>query len=93
MGAAGFGEMAAEHFSGGTPYQFAPPDHPLFLLLADIAARHDVPIDQHMNAVPRAMALPLDLSSPFNHSQLHENTSAFERLLAVIRAQRSSGHT
>ena len=53
MGAAGFGEMAAEHFSGGTPYQFAPPDHPLFLLLADIAARHDVPIDQHMNAVPR----------------------------------------
>jgi predicted TIM-barrel fold metal-dependent hydrolase len=82
MGAAGFGEMAAEHFAGGTPYQFAPPDHPLFLLLADIAARHDVPIDLHMEAVPRAMALPPDLNSPPNPSQLHENISAFERLLA-----------
>jgi len=82
MGAAGFGEMAAEHFAGGTPYQFAPPDHPLFLLLADIAARHDVPIDMHMEAVPRAMALPPDLNSPPNPAQLHENISAFERLLA-----------
>ncbi len=82
MGAAGFGEMAAEHFAGGTPYQFAPPDHPLFLLLADIAARHDVPIDLHMEAVPRAMALPPDLKSPPNPPQLHENISAFERLLA-----------
>ena len=82
MGAAGFGEMAAEHFAGGTPYQFAPPDHPLFLLLADIAARHDVPIDLHMEAVPRAMALPPDLTSPPNPAQLHENIPAFERLLA-----------
>ncbi len=81
-GAAGFGEMAAEHFAGGTPYQFAPPDHPLFLLLADIAARHDVPIDLHMEAVPRAMALPTDLKSPPNPPQLHENIPAFERLLA-----------
>lgn len=82
MGAAGFGEMAAEHFAGGTPYQFAPPDHPLFLLLADIAAQHDVPIDLHMEAVPRAMALPPDLNSPPNPSQLHQNIPAFERLLA-----------
>ena len=82
MGAAGFGEMAAEHFAGGTPFQSAPPDHPLFLLLADIAALHDVPIDLHMEAVPRAMALPPDLKSPPNPSQLHENISAFERLLA-----------
>ncbi len=82
MGAAGFGEMAAEHFAGGTPYQFAPPDHPLFLLLADIAAGHGVPIDLHMEAVPRAMALPPDLNSPPNPPQLHDNISAFERLLA-----------
>jgi predicted TIM-barrel fold metal-dependent hydrolase len=81
LGAAGFGEMAAEHFAGGTPYQFAPPDHPLFLLLADIAAQHDVPIDLHMEAVPRAMPLPRDLKSPPNPPQLHENISAFERLL------------
>jgi len=82
MGAAGFGEMAAEHFAGATPYQFAPADHPLFLLLADIAAQQDVPIDLHMEAVPRPMALPPDLKSPPNPPQLHENISAFERLLA-----------
>jgi predicted TIM-barrel fold metal-dependent hydrolase len=50
-GAIGFGEMAAEHFAGGTPYQYAPADHPLFLLLADIAAQHGVPIDLHMEAL------------------------------------------
>ena len=34
-GVIGFGEMTAEHFDGFTPYQYAPPDHPLYLLLAD----------------------------------------------------------
>ena len=82
MGAVGFGEMAAEHFAGATPYQFAPPDHPLFLLLADIGAQHGVPIDLHMEAVPQAMPLPPDLKSPPNPRQLHENISGFERLLA-----------
>lgn len=81
MGAAGFGEMAAEHLAGATPHQYAPPDHPLFLLLADIAAQHDVPIDLHMEAVPKAMALPPDLHSPSNPSRLHANIPAFERLL------------
>src|SRR6266853_6559367 len=47
QGAVGFGEMTAEHFAGGTPYQYAPADHPLFLLLADIAAQHRVVIDFH----------------------------------------------
>jgi hypothetical protein len=37
QGAVGFGEMTAEHLAGGTPYQYAPADHPLFLLLADVA--------------------------------------------------------
>ena len=32
LGVAGFGELTAEHFQGATPYQSAPPDHPLFLL-------------------------------------------------------------
>lgn len=81
MGVVGFGEMAAEHFAGGTPYQYAPADHPLFLLLADIAAQNDVPIDLHMEAVPRAMPLPAELKSPPNAAELHENISAFERLL------------
>jgi predicted TIM-barrel fold metal-dependent hydrolase len=74
--------MAAEHFAGGTPYQSAPPDHPLFLLLADIAAQYDVPINLHMEAVTRAMPLPQNLKSSPNPPQLHENIFAFERLLA-----------
>ena len=81
-GVAGFGEMAAEHFDGATPYQYAPPDHPLYLLLADIAARHSVPIDLHMEAVPRDMPLPAGLKSPPNPPRLHANIAAFERLLA-----------
>jgi predicted TIM-barrel fold metal-dependent hydrolase len=82
LGAAGFGEMAVEHFAGATPYQYAPPDHPLFLLLADIAARRDIPIDLHMEAVPQGMPLPGELKSPPNPPALHENIPAFERLLA-----------
>ena len=81
-GAAGFGELAAEHFQGATPYQSAPPDHPLFRLLADIAAEHGVPIDLHMEAVPEAMALPAGLSSPPNPPRLAANVDALERLLA-----------
>ncbi len=81
-GVAGFGEMTAEHFAGNTPYQYAPADHPLFLLLADIAAQHGVPIDLHLEAVPEAMPLPPNLKSPPNAPQLHENIAAFERLLA-----------
>jgi predicted TIM-barrel fold metal-dependent hydrolase len=81
-GAAGFGEMAAEHFQGATSYQSAPPDHPLFLLLADIAAEHDVPIDLHMEAVSHTMTLPAELKSPPNPPQLRANIASFERLLA-----------
>jgi len=82
QGASGFGEMAAEHFPSSTPYQYAPPDHPLFLLLADIAAEHNLPIDLHMDAVPTDMAVPSDLKSPPNPPRLHANIAAFERLLA-----------
>jgi len=81
-GVVGFGEMTAEHFDGLTPYQYAPADHPLYLLLADIAAQHGVPIDLHMEAVPETMPLPGGLKSPPNPSQLHANIAAFERLLA-----------
>jgi predicted TIM-barrel fold metal-dependent hydrolase len=81
-GVIGFGEMTAEHFDGITPYQYAPADHPLFLLIADIGAQHGVPIDLHMEAVVKAMPLPSDLKSPPNAPQLHENIAAFERLLA-----------
>ena len=81
-GIAGFGEMSAEHFDGATPYEYAPADHPLFLMLADIAAEHNIPIDIHMEAVPEAMLLPAGLKSPLNPPELHANIAAFERLLA-----------
>ena len=82
-GAVGFGEMSSEHlsFSPAQAYETAPPDHPLFRLLADIAADHGVPIDPHMDAVPQAMPLPFGLPSPPNPSQLLDNLSAFDRLL------------
>src|ERR1700722_4753752 len=81
-GVIGFGEMTAEHFDGFTPYQAAPPDHPLYLLLSDLAALHNVPIDIHMEAVPQDMPLPPDLKSPPNAAQLPANIAAFERLLS-----------
>src|SRR5450631_1989084 len=88
LGAAGFGELAAEHFQGATPYQYAPPDHPLFLLLADVAAEHGVPIYLHMEAVPQDMSVPAALRSPPNPAALHANSGAFERLLAHNRQVR-----
>lgn len=86
-GAKGFGEFAIEHLCLGKKHnhQSAPADHPLFLLLADIAAQHDVPIDIHMEVVPKKMALPMGLSSPPNPKELSPNLAAFERLLAHNR--------
>ena len=92
-GAAGFGEMAAEHygiakFDSFHPYESAPPDHELFLLLADLAAKYDLPIDLHMEPIPEDMALPErpGLKSPPNPLQLKANLQAFERLLDHNRA-------
>jgi len=78
IGAVGFGELTAEHFQGATPYQSAPPDHPLFLLLADIAAEHGVPVVLHMEAVPENMPPPAPMKFPM---QPRANIAAFERLL------------
>jgi predicted TIM-barrel fold metal-dependent hydrolase len=85
-GAVGFGETAAEHlsFNPKHPYESAPPDHPLFLLLAEIAADKGVLIDFHMFPVTRegAPTPPAFLQlSPNNPRTLHENISRFERLL------------
>jgi predicted TIM-barrel fold metal-dependent hydrolase len=89
-GAVGFGELTAEHLSfyGRHPYEAAPPDHPLFRLLADVAARHGVPIDLHMEAVPRDMFLPERFLSPPDPGVLRENIAAFGRLLAHNRQAR-----
>lgn len=89
-GAVGFGEMTAEHLSmkSDHPYVSAPPDHPLFLRLADLAAKYDVPIDIHMEAVPEEIPLLSRLQSPPNPSVLKPNIPGFERMLAHNRKAR-----
>ncbi len=86
-GAVGFGEMTTEHFSmtENHPYETAPPDHPLFLRLADLAARYDLPIDLHMEAIPEEMPMPPRFKSPPNPRILKPNIAAFSRLLAHNR--------
>lgn len=87
LGAVGFGEMAVMHVSipaMGPQHAFedVPADHPLFLLLADIAAGQDMPIDLHFDLVPEDMPLP-DLLRPnaLNPRTLTANMPAFKRLL------------
>jgi predicted TIM-barrel fold metal-dependent hydrolase len=90
-GAAGFGEIAAEHFSSGRgnhPYESSNPDHPLLLALADIAAREGMPIDLHMEAVPADMPFPEHGPPGPNPQSLRENISGLERLLAHNRQAR-----
>ncbi|MBI3706147.1 MAG: amidohydrolase family protein [Proteobacteria bacterium] len=91
-GAVGFGEMSAEHLSYFVPhpYNSAPPDHKLFLLLADIAAERGVPVDLHMEAVPSDMPTPPPFQqlSPLNPPTLKANIEAFRRLLAHNRRAR-----
>lgn len=91
-GAKGFGEMAALHLSmsEGHPFEAVTPDHPLFLLLADIAARHDVPIDLHMDALVAGREFPpqLERIRKLNPGRLEANVPAFERLLAHNRKAR-----
>jgi predicted TIM-barrel fold metal-dependent hydrolase len=75
--------MSTEHFSlPQSPvkdYEYAPADHPLMLLLADIAAEHNVPIDLHMEAVQQDMDSNLKAPNP---PRLHANFAALERLLS-----------
>ena len=86
-GAKGFGEIAAHHVSlvPSHGYESVPADHPLLLLLADIAARHGVPIDLHFDPVPEDSPTPASLSSPRNPPVLKANLDGLERLLAHNR--------
>jgi hypothetical protein len=88
-GAVGFGEIAAHHLSlaPAHPYESVPADHPLLLRLADIAARHDVPIDLHFDPVIERMTRP-DWAPETNPADLAPNFAAFERLLAYNRGAR-----
>lgn len=91
QGAVGFGEITAHHLSLPAMgpmhgYSVAPADHPLLLLLADIAAERNVPIDLHFDAVPEPMPVPAPISqNPNNPRTLDANLAAFERLLAHNR--------
>lgn len=86
-GAKGFGEITAHHLSlaPGHAYEAVSPDHPLLRLLADIAARHDVPIDLHLDPVPSDVATPANLRAAQNPPVLKANIEGFERLLAHNR--------
>lgn len=89
-GIRGFGEIAIHHISltrmgSNHPYESLPADHPLLLLLVDIAAEHDLPVDLHFDVVPEDMDRP---PGPFNSAtpdRLAGNLAAFERLLAHNR--------
>lgn len=83
LGAVGFGEMTALHFSltEHHPFESVSADHPLFLLLADIAARHDVPIDLHMEPVARDIPTPDYLLGRDNPAIVKRNIDGLERLL------------
>jgi predicted TIM-barrel fold metal-dependent hydrolase len=88
-GVKGFGEFTALHLSMQPwhPFLEVAPDHPLFLLLADIAARHGLPVDIHMEAVARDRETPPRYlrRSHNNPAHLQANIAAFERLLAHNR--------
>ena len=89
-GAAGFGEIAAHHLSHmqGHPYELVDADHPLLLLLADVAARHNAVIDLHFDVVAEDMKPPEWLSVPPTPPLLRANLAGFERLLAHNRGAR-----
>jgi hypothetical protein len=93
-GIVGFGEIAAHHMSMAQmgerhPYEWTPPDHPLLLMLADIAAEKDIPIDLHLDLVPEDMPLPnRPIFNATNPRTLKANLAGFERLLDHNKAAR-----
>lgn len=91
-GALGFGEMSANHLSVNDAHSYhrSRPDHPLFLLLAEIAAKRNVVIDFHMDVVIDPTPLPPKLKemSQNNPPVLTPNMAQFEKLLAHERGAR-----
>lgn len=86
----GFGEFPIMHLSipmmgDMHPYESVPADHPLLMVLADVAAENKLPIDVHFDLVPRKMRLPDYLENPDawdpNPKVLKKNQAEFERLL------------
>lgn len=97
MPIAGFGEIGIVHLSIPMmgpmhPYESVPADHPLLLLLSDIAAQNNLAIDIHFDLIPRDMDLPPNLVNPEakqpNPSRLTQNRDGLERFLAHNRKTR-----
>lgn len=82
-GASGFGEMSSLHLSLRPThgYNSAPADHPLLLLLADIAAEHDVPIDLHIDTLAAATPTPARLAGNQDPQTLPATLPGLEHLL------------
>lgn len=87
LGAVGFGEIAIHHVSipamgPNHAYELVPADHPLLLLLVDLAAEAGVPVDLHFDLVPEDMPLPAVLqANKLNPPVLKANMESFRRLL------------
>lgn len=83
LGAIGFGEVGVLHLAAfkGQQFESVAGNHPLFLVLADITARHDVVIDIHFDLVMKAMKTPKWLPQPPNPPRLTPNLKGFERFL------------
>ena len=82
-GAAGFGEMSSLHLSLAPEhgYNYVPADHPLLLLLADIAAAHDAPIDLHNDALAKSEPRPARFAGFQDPAILPATIPPLERLL------------
>lgn len=85
QGAIGFGEIIVTHLcmSPKHSYQSIQPNHPLMLSLSDVAAELNVPIDIHMEALPRTIRTPNNLleACSKNPDTLEANIPALEKLL------------
>lgn len=90
LGAIGFGEVAVLHLAAydGQSFENAAGDHPLFLVLADVTARHDVVVDVHFDLVLEDMDTPAWLPQPANPPRLKRNVEGFERFLRRNRKAR-----
>ena len=88
-GARGFGEMGMMHLSHIQvhPTYWVRPDHPLFLMLADIAGSRNAVIDIHMDVVEKRSLTPSNLQAR-NPSYMEANLELFERFVAHNRKAR-----
>ena len=82
-GAIGFGEIASLHISAapGHPYEFVPADHPLLQVLADVAAKYNVPIDLHMDAADGEVPIPPRFENEDNPPILPSTIGPLRQLL------------